>query len=232
MTIETETSNYSAEEELRDGRPVTIRAIHGEDKSLWKEIWEHMSPTSVYYRFFTPKKAISEQEVAYFTELDFVTHVGLIALVHNPYMPNADPAAAARYHVSEKRPDSAEIAFGVEDMYHGLGLGTLLLKHLAIIARQAGIKQFKAYVLTENSKMLEVFEHCGLPMTKAISDFTMWEVTLDLTQSILELTQSTIEKAQSALDLTRSTVNQAQSALDLTHTNLLPSPESEHESSS
>jgi GNAT superfamily N-acetyltransferase len=183
MSAETEASNYIAEENLRDGRPVTIRALHPEDKPLWKDIWQHMSPTSVYYRFFTPKKAISEQEVAYFTELDFVTHVGLIALVHNPYMPNPDPAAAARYHVSEKRTDSAEIAFGVEDIYHGLGLGTLLLKHLAIIAKKAGIKQFKAYVLAENSKMLEVFENCGLPMKKSISDFTMWEVTLDLNQS-------------------------------------------------
>ena len=182
MTTETQASNYRAEEYLRDGRPVTIRAIHGEDKPLWKDIWEHMSPTSVYYRFFTPKKAISEQEVAYFTELDFVTHVGLIALVHNPYMPNEDPAAAARYHVSDKQQESAEIAFGVEDIYHGLGLGTLLLKHLAIIARQSGIKEFKAYVLAENSKMLEVFENCGLPMSKSLADFTMWEVTLDLSQ--------------------------------------------------
>jgi len=179
MFVDTQASNYSAEEILRDGRIITIRALHSEDKPLWQDVWEHMSDTSKYYRFFTPKKAMSEAEVAYFTQLDFIKHVGLLALVHNAEG-QQDPAAVGRYYLTEKSFECAEIAFAVEDEYHGLGIGTLLLKHLAIIAREAGIKEFVAFVLAENSKMLEVFENFGLPMTKELKEFTMWEVRLNL----------------------------------------------------
>lgn len=179
MPVETEASNYRAEEILRDGRAVTIRALHSEDKPLWQDVWEHLSPTSVYYRFFTPKKSMSAAEVAYFTQLDFVKHVALLAIVHDAVLAD-DPAAVGRYHINETKPESAEIAFAVEDAYHGLGIGTLLLKHLVIIARQAGIKEFVAYVLSENSKMLEVFDNFGLPVTRELKDFTMWEVRITL----------------------------------------------------
>ncbi len=183
MTVQSQASDYIAEEFLRDGRPLTIRALHSEDKALWQDVWEHLSPTSVYYRFFSPKKHMSEQEVAYFTQLDFVTHVALLAIIQDPTI-GAEPAAVGRYIITEPDvvSDCAEIAFAVEDAYHGLGIGTLLLKHLAIIAKRSGIKAFNAFVLAENSKMVEVFENCGLPCTKVLKDFTMYEVRLSLDQ--------------------------------------------------
>lgn len=182
VIVDTQASNYRAEEFLRDGRAVTIRALHSEDKALWQDVWEHLSPTSVYYRFFSPKRVMSEQEVAYFTQLDFVTHVGLLAIVHDPIVGD-EPAAVGRYHLSEDAEGpSAELAFAVEDAFHGLGIGTLLLKHLTVIAKQAGIPLFKAYVLAENKKMVEVFENCGLPFSKELKDFTMYEVRLRLDQ--------------------------------------------------
>ncbi|MDZ4834342.1 MAG: GNAT family N-acetyltransferase [Candidatus Melainabacteria bacterium] len=183
MIVETEPNNYRAEEFLRDGRAVTIRALHSEDKALWQDVWEHLSPTSVYYRFFSPKKNMSDQEVAYFTQLDFITHVGLLAIVHDPTVGD-EPAAVGRYLLSLTDENSAEIAFAVEDAYHGLGIGTLLLKHLSVIAKQADIKVFKAFVLAENRKMVEVFENCGMPVSKELKDFTMYEVKINLEDQI------------------------------------------------
>lgn len=183
MIVDTQANNYRAEEFLRDGRAVTIRALHSEDKALWQDVWEHLSPTSVYYRFFSPKKSMTEQEVAYFTQLDFVSHVALLAIVHDPIVGD-NPAAVGRYLLTEKDGEerTAEIAFAVEDEFHGLGIGTLLLKHLAVIAKQAGIPVFTAYVLAENRKMVEVFENCGLPFSKKLKDYTMYEVQLRLDQ--------------------------------------------------
>ncbi len=182
MIVDTHAQNYRAEEFLRDGRAVTIRALHPEDKALWQDVWEHLSPTSIYYRFFTPKKAMSEQEVAYFTQLDFVSHVALIAIVHDPVFGDR-PAAVGRYLLTKPNSVEAEIAFAVEDEFHGLGIGTLLLKHLVVIAKQAKIAVFKAYVLAENRKMVEVFENCGLPFSKSLKEYTMYEVTLQLDKS-------------------------------------------------
>ncbi|MGI8901300.1 MAG: acetate--CoA ligase family protein, partial [Nocardioides sp.] len=44
---------------------------------------------------------------------------------------------------------------------HGVGLGTLLLEHLAAAARDRGIQSFTAEVLSDNRPMLRVFTGCG-----------------------------------------------------------------------
>lgn len=62
------------------------------------------------------------------------------------------------------QPGRAEAAFSVVDQFQGRGLGTVLLRHLAAIARDAGLHEFVAEVLPDNTPMLEVFEHSGLPM--------------------------------------------------------------------
>src|SRR5262249_23986281 len=55
--------------------------------------------------------------------------------------------------------------FTVVDKYHGRGLGTALLRHLAVIARQGGLRELVAYVLPDNKAMLTVFEKSGLKYT-------------------------------------------------------------------
>ncbi len=173
-------TSYKADETIRDGRAITIRALHAEDRELWQDVWEHLGPQSVYYRFFSPKRKMSAAEVAYFTQLDFVTHVALIGIVHDTTL--GDTACAiGRYHVVGPNSSSAEIAFAVDDEFQGLGIGTLLLTHLANIGRHDGITEFVAFVLAENEKMLEVFENCGIPMQKKLNGFTMWEIRLLLT---------------------------------------------------
>jgi GNAT superfamily N-acetyltransferase len=57
--------------------------------------------------------------------------------------------------------DSAEVAFVVTDSEHGLGIATLLLEHLAAEARRAGVRQFTAEVLVDNSPMLQVMKDAG-----------------------------------------------------------------------
>jgi RimJ/RimL family protein N-acetyltransferase len=47
--------------------------------------------------------------------------------------------------------------------------GTALLKHLVAIARDLGLREFRAEVLAENRAMLHVFSHSGLPMRQTTS---------------------------------------------------------------
>ena len=66
----------------------------------------------------------------------------------------------ARYVVSEPR--RAEVAFAIVDEHQGRGIGKILLRHLARIARGAGIEEFVADVLPHNAAMLRVFASSGL----------------------------------------------------------------------
>lgn len=74
---------------------------------------------------------------------------------------------------------TAEVAFIVEEDYHGLGIAGRLLRHLADIAHAEGIAAFEADVLAENSSMLSVFARSGLPMDKHRDGGTV-HVTLSL----------------------------------------------------
>ena len=74
---------------------------------------------------------------------------------------------------------SANIAFTVEEDYQGRGIAPRLLQHLVRIAREKGISRFEAELLAENTPMLKVFRHSGLPMTQ-IEENGIVHVTLFL----------------------------------------------------
>ncbi|MGE5165551.1 MAG: N-acetyltransferase family protein [Sphingobacteriales bacterium] len=73
--------------------------------------------------------------------------------------------AGGRYIV--EKPSSAEVAFVVVDDYQGQGIGAILLRHLAALAREAGLKEFTAEVLPDNTPMLKVFERSGLKLAQS-----------------------------------------------------------------
>jgi len=162
---------FQAEDTLLDGRPVSIRAIRPDDKQALQDGFSHLRQESVYFRFFSAKRHLSAQELAYFTELDFVEHVGLVAQVGNELV------GIGRYVVLDEAPHAAEVAFTVADAFHGLGIATLLLAHLAEIARDAGLRELRATVMAENAKMLDVLEHAQLPIRRH-SDGGIVEMTL------------------------------------------------------
>ena len=68
-------------------------------------------------------------------------------------------AGGGRYIVVQ--PGQAEIAFVVIDAYQNQGVGTILMRHLAVLARDAGLKELVAEVLPENTAMLKLFKKFG-----------------------------------------------------------------------
>ena len=115
------------------------------------------SMQSLQRRFFVPKKGFSEQEMAFFLNIDFDNHVALVAEIDEDGHPVI--AGGGRYIVVQ--PGQAEIAFVVVDAYQGQGIGTILMRHLALLARDAGLKELVAEVLPENTAMLKLFKKFG-----------------------------------------------------------------------
>ena len=115
------------------------------------------STQSLRRRFFVPKKVFSEQELAFFLNIDFENHVALVAQIDEDGSPTI--VAGGRYIVVQ--PGQAEIAFVVVDAYQGQGIGTILMRHLAVLACDAGLNELIAEVLPENTAMLKVFGKFG-----------------------------------------------------------------------
>jgi GNAT superfamily N-acetyltransferase len=172
-------STYDEEVELRSGERVRIRAIQPSDKDGLLELFHAMSPESVYSRFLYRKKDVSPEQLKYFTELDFVRHVGLVATTEQG--PDEKIIAVGRYIVAEEKggPRCAEIALAVADAHQGHGIGQALLKRLASMGRKAGIARFETAVDQRDSMLLRLLEHSGFPVDKS-TEFGRIQVGLTL----------------------------------------------------
>jgi RimJ/RimL family protein N-acetyltransferase len=156
-------AQYSAVETLRDGRQIEIRAVRPDDRDAFLEAVDHASSQSLYRRFFNVKRNFTEAEQSFFLKIDFVNHVALIAVLNESG--KQEIGGGGRFVLVS--PQQAEVAFMVVDQYQGLGVGTLLMRHIAELARAAGLRELTAQVLPSNAAMLKVFEASGLrPSTK------------------------------------------------------------------
>jgi RimJ/RimL family protein N-acetyltransferase len=131
-------------EVLDDGASVTIRPIDLVDAYRLRRMFDRLSPTTVYHRFFAP---IPKPRTEMLIHLAGVDHDRREALVAEA---DGEVVGVARY---DGRPghDEAEVAVTVEDAWQGRGLGTLLLLRLANLARRRGLHAFTAAVLSDNS---------------------------------------------------------------------------------
>jgi RimJ/RimL family protein N-acetyltransferase len=172
-------ANYGESAVLKNGTTVLIRAIRGNDKAKLSEAFRNLETDSIYTRFFHYKKTLTNEELKAATEVDFENVVALVVTTGEGE--NETIIGGARYVISDETVGlrSAEVAFTVEEDYHGLGIASLLLRHLAAIARQRGISRFEAEVLPENHAMLSVFSRSGFSIRKELREGTV-HVTLSI----------------------------------------------------
>jgi RimJ/RimL family protein N-acetyltransferase len=154
-----EVRSYSALEPMRKGGVVAIRAFRSDDRRSFLEAVRCSSDQTLYRRFFYPKRNFTAEEVEHYFSVDFVNHVALVAVLEEGGRDTI--VGGARYIAMDC--EKAEIALLVVDRYQGQGIGALLLRHLAAIARAAGLRKLSAEVLAVNAPMLKVFEKSGLP---------------------------------------------------------------------
>jgi RimJ/RimL family protein N-acetyltransferase len=162
LRVVSEAAEYSVVETLRNGRQVEIRALRPDDRAGLVAAVGRASAQSLFRRFFAAKRGFTEQEIAFFVNIDFTNHVALVAVVEEDGRPVI--VGGGRYIVGQ--PGTAEVAFAVVDEHQGQGIGAALMRHLAAIARRSGLIELIAEVLPENVSMLKVFENSGFHLTR------------------------------------------------------------------
>jgi acetyltransferase len=130
---------------LPDG--LVARPIRPDDKESLVAGLHRLSAASVYQRFLTPKPRLSRAELRYLTEVDFVDHYAIVAVLAD------DPdvlVAVGRWVRDAGNRSHAEVAVVVADALQGAGVGTWLGGQLADDARERGITAFTATMLPSN----------------------------------------------------------------------------------
>ena len=174
---------------LSDGRTARLRAIRPDDGPALRSFGAKLSTETVYFRFFSPRRSIGDEEIAHYVNVDYQDRLALVAVVegelvavarYDRYPPPADAQAMLPGSPdSEWGVEEAEVAFVVRDDHQGRGLGTVLLEHLASAAVQRGIGRFVADTLPDNYRMINVFRSAGFH-ERALLDSGVIRVTLEL----------------------------------------------------
>jgi GNAT superfamily N-acetyltransferase len=136
-----------------------------------------LSDYSIYLRHVHALPRLTEDQLAYFTQLDGVHRFALVAL--DPNAPD-NIIAVVRYEGSPGS-DRAEYAALVTDAWQGKGLGSALTQALIQAAIERGIRHFFALVLPENIRMMGLLRDLGYPERMRFED-GLAEIDVDLTR--------------------------------------------------
>ena len=136
---------------LADGTEVRLRPIKPEDAPRLIEFYDRLSLHTAYQRFFTVMKRLPPDWARLLATVDYHRRLALVA----EHGPAAELIAVARYEPTDD-PRTAEVAFVVQDSFQGKGLGVVLLHALLEAAEARGIERFRAYVLADNGRMLDL----------------------------------------------------------------------------
>jgi GNAT superfamily N-acetyltransferase len=133
---------------LADATEVTIRMLCPEDRESFLAGFEGLSRESRYRRFFTGMPRLRDSVLQQLLNTDGTDHVALAAWCSSG---GADMiVGVTRFIRLHKGGDTAEVAIAVVDDMQRRGIGRLLLAHLADVARERGIRRFRAEVMGAN----------------------------------------------------------------------------------
>ena len=170
-------SQYEYDKVVTDsGMEVTIRPIQPEDASYLVELFQTLSPTSIYYRFFQPLKTLPPDMLARFTQIDYDREMALVALNRVEGKDRIVGVARITGRIDGKK---GEFAILVGDPWQGKGVGEELLKRCLDIVRDMHMEQVWGLVLPSNTGMLKLGDKLGFEK-KRLPREDVYELTKDL----------------------------------------------------
>ena len=164
---------------FKDDLTVDFRAIKPSDVEDMRRLFYRFSDTSVYYRYFSPIKTMPHAKMQAYVNVDYRQTMSIVGLVRE--MGEGSIIAEARF-VRESEEPVADVAFVVDEKYQGYGIATFMLKMLVRLAKERGLRGFKADVLASNKAMLKVFERSGLAVEARVVE-GVYELNLPFSEA-------------------------------------------------
>jgi acetate---CoA ligase (ADP-forming) len=182
---------------LPDGSTIHLRPIRPDDKQRLLAMWARTSAESRRSRFHGLFN-LDETNIGRFTDLDPAYQLAIVATRGRGERESI--IGVARYEREEDRPEVAEFAALVEDAHQGRGLGTLLVRHLAQAAADAGITHLSGDILSDNTRMLNLVRDLGLEYHSARdpAGVVRSDLEIAITERFLDVVESSEREAAEA----------------------------------
>ena len=155
---------------LFDGSPVTIRPIRADDKPMEQDFVQHLSADSRYKRFMSTLKELPPGKLKYLTEIDYVRHLALVAIIQRD---GQDVEIGVARYVAGPSGDECEFAIAIDDAWQGSGVAGILMLTLIDAARARGMKMMEAIILASNDKMIKFARQLGFDVRRDPDDAGM-----------------------------------------------------------
>ena len=160
-----------------DGTPFSIRPIQPEDRDIERAFVRGLSSNSRYMRFFSTIKELSPDLLDRFTQVDFPNEMALIATIEAG---SAELEIGVARYMPGGSASTAEFAVVVADDWQGRRIGQELLRHLFLVAKDAGFERIEGLVLKANTNMLRMCREIGFEVNRYPDDSDLVQVAIDL----------------------------------------------------
>lgn len=160
---------------LADGEPLIIRPIRPSDATAHEAFFRRLRPEDVRLRFFATVRALTPEQIARFTQVDYQRSMAFIAVREA----TGETVGVARL-VREDDPAVAEFAVTVQPDMQGHGLATRLMHRLFDWAVDHGVRVVIGDILAENAVMLDLVRHLGFTLRHSPTDAAIIEARLVL----------------------------------------------------
>jgi len=140
------------------GMGLTVRPIRPEDAQAHGEFFQRLSPEDIRYRFFSAMRALSPEQMARLTQVDYEREMAFVAI--RPHEGGEDETVGVARLVCENA-DRGEFAVVVQPDMKGRGLARYLMTRLIDWGRAQGLVEIAGQVLAENHPMLNFIRRLG-----------------------------------------------------------------------
>ena len=159
-----------------DGLRFSIRPIKPEDAPMLEALFEKLSPTSIYHRFFSPMKSLPHHMLVRFTQIDYDREMALVAF---DGMENREKLLGVARVIGKPDGREGEFSVVVGDPWQGKGVGAELLQRCLGIVKERGMQTVYGLALAENRQMLALARKIGFQISQS-SGAGVYEMRLDL----------------------------------------------------
>ncbi|HEX6000889.1 MAG TPA: GNAT family N-acetyltransferase [Hyphomicrobiaceae bacterium] len=147
---------------IGDGGRVLIRPVLPQDAGLTAAFFSGLPARARHHRFLAPMRELSPALIKRFTDIDYASHVALVAEV---FADGQETVVAEARYAFNGDPAVAELAISVAADWQGRGLGRLLLCKLISRAAEVGISRLVGETLSSNAAMLRLAHKAGFTLT-------------------------------------------------------------------